>query len=175
MDKAYNDSLQIWKEVCEFKSQQKDLLDSEFETRIKEFHDKIAEKYPDFFYTFPVVGKLIVLSSMYNPKSMKKYLEYYFSSEKKGLDFEKFIDYQTDYIYYYWKDIYSYTKPGARKLSTQQIEQFSQKEKNKIQKDLTDQFHHFKSVCDQTSKDENMSDLKTKREKLKNFIINHVD
>lgn len=176
MDKAYEDSLKIWKDTCEFKSLNKNLKDEEFEAEIKAFHEKITSQYPDFCYTFPIVCKLIVLSSMYDPKTMKTYLEYYSSIDKKDIgNFEEFVKHQAEYVYYYWKRIYSTPRPGMRKLGANQIEQLSIKEKNKIKDDLLSQFNKFKDICDQTMKDDNDKDLNNKKEKLKNFIANHVN
>ena len=87
MDEAYNDSLQIWKAVCEFKNQNI----TNFEEEVKKFHDKIAKDYPNFFYSFPIVGKLIVLSSMFTPRCMKNFLEHYFAEKKEKHDFEEFV------------------------------------------------------------------------------------
>ena len=175
VDKVYEESIKLWRDVYKFKADNKHLDDETFKKGLEEFHNSLCEKYANFFYTFPIVGKLIVLSSMYHPNPMKNYLEYYFKNYKAPTNYKDFVDYQTDYVYYYWKDIYSNTAPGTRKLSSNQIEQIAKKEKNKLKDELITQFTNFKSAYDKVMTEKNNLNIEIKKEKLKNYIKTMVD
>ncbi len=106
IDNAYNEGLNIFKELCEFKKINKYYIADEYKkNELSEiFYNNIKNKYSFFFTTFPLIIKFMFNLMLFDTIGFRKFLIYYFNTEISN-NMSDNIKLNCKYIYFVYLQI----------------------------------------------------------------------
>jgi hypothetical protein len=174
---AFEDAFKINQDLLTFKETLNNNLEYKGEDnkeeldntkKLEEFYKECEKKYEKFFYSFPIVAKLIIFSGMYSDVCLVKFFKYYYEFKDLPKTYDEYVDRQTEYIYIFNVDIINQlsNKPGIRKLKKDVLENKAKQEKEKMKKKLIEEYETFMKMMSEVKENKVEEEMKNKRQRL---------